>query len=148
MKIETSEEDGEEYFVTIDKKISMMWKKSPHKEESTMDKMCGFYSVHRRTRTCSPVLFFQLVNIASIDKIPYNAIHIEKSHKYKTVFLKELAISLTEPRISPSERATLTTSPSDIQSFRTKYKPTREEHESELPAEETDRKMGKNNFML
>lgn len=99
----------------------------------TVDKMCGTYSVLRRTRRWPLVLFFQLVNIAGINsQILYNAIHIEDGHKYRRIFLKELAISLMKPHLS--ERATLRTLPSDIQRFLNKYKPPQEEQEEEPPA--------------
>lgn len=98
----------------------------------TVDKMCGAFSVSRRTRRWPLVIFFQLMNIASINSQKlYNATHIDNPQKFRRIFLKELSISLMKPYLE--ERAEIRTLPSDIRLFLNKYKRSQEEQPEEGP---------------
>lgn len=102
----------------------------------TIDKMCGTYSVSRRTRRWPLVIFFQLVNIAGINsQILYNAIHFEEPEKYRRKFLKKLSMSLMQPHLS--ERADMNSLPLDVQHFLSKYKTPQEEQHQEEPKRKT-----------
>lgn len=104
----------------------------------TVDKMCGTYSVSRRTRRWPMVLFFQLLNIAGINsQILYNAANINNPQKYRRIFLKNLSLALMRPHLS--ERAEIQSLPLDLKIFLKKYKNVQDDHEEEPPAKKRGR---------
>lgn len=99
----------------------------------TLDKMCNTYSVCRRTRRWPLVIFFQLLNIAGINsQILYNGTHASSPHKYRRNFLKVLSLSLMKPHLS--DRAAITTLPTHIRYFLSKFRATQAETDEEPPA--------------